>query len=212
MTDRTRSKTARRRRHLGRAVAALCALSTLLCAASCGGSDPDNGNPSTDRSPTSATSGTTEPTPTEPTTNEPASNEDRAAAALLGYLAVRDTAYSTGRISKKLNKYATGQEHFALQQFVQQLTAPPETRFQGDWGHEVVGVEMQADGTALVTDCEDGSKVDVIRVADSSVLPWIKFEGRELPRRLEQVYRVEKAGGRWKVSSAESLPNEVTKC
>lgn len=185
----------------------------LLCTASCGGNDPDDGNVPIDPSPTSSTtSGTTEPTPTEPTNTEPASDEDKAAAALLGYLDVRDKAYATGRISKKLNKYATGQEHFALQQFVQQLTAPPETRFQGTWEHEVVGVEMQQDGSALITDCEDGSNVDVIRVADASVLPWIKFEGQELPRRLEQVYRVEKAGARWKVTSAESLPNEVTEC
>ncbi len=99
-----------------------------------------------------------------------------------------------------------------MQQFVQQLTAPPETRLQGTWEHEVADVEMQQDGSALVTDCEDGSNVDVIRVSDSSVLPWIKFEGQELPRRLEQLYRLEKAGGRWKVSSAESLPDEVTEC
>ncbi|MDR7254167.1 hypothetical protein J2X46_003160 [Nocardioides sp. BE266] len=211
MTNRTRSGTARRSRR-ERAVVALSVVSTLMCAASCGGNEPDNGNQPTDPSPTSATSDTTEPTPTEPTTSEPATDEEKAAAALLGYLDVRDKAYATGRISKKLNKYATGQEHFALQQFVQQLTSPPETRFQGAWDHDVINVDLKSGGSALVTDCEDGSDVNVVRVADSSVLPWIKFEGKELPRRLEQVYRVEMTGGRWKVSSAESLPNEVAEC
>lgn len=212
MTHRTLSNPVRRRRGW-RAVAAVCASTILLCAASCAANDPDDGDGTSDSSPTSATtSDTTEPTPTEPTNTEPASDEDKAAAALLGYLDVRDKAYATGRISKNLNKYATGQEHFALQQFVQQLTAPPETRLKGTWEHQVAGVEMQPNGSALVTDCEDGSNVDVIRLADSSVLPWIKFEGQELPRRLEQVYRVEKASGRWKVSSAESLPDEVTEC
>ncbi|MFC0221221.1 hypothetical protein [Nocardioides zeicaulis] len=210
MSNQTRSRTLRRPRR-GCAVVALAAVSTLLCAASCGGA-PDNGGQPTDPSPTTTASGTTEPTPTEPTTSEPTTDEEKAAAALLSYLDVRDKAYATGRISKKLNRFATGQEHFALQQFVQQLTAPPETRFQGAWDHAVISVEMQSGGSALVTDCEDGSNVDVVRVSDSSVLPWIKFEGKELPRRLEQVYRVELTGGRWKVSSAESLPNEVAAC
>ncbi len=95
MTQRSRSNRALRRSP-GRAVIALFASMILLCAASCGGNDPDDGNGPTDPSPTtSTTSGTTEPTPTEPTNTEPASDEDKAAAALLGYLDVRDKAYAT---------------------------------------------------------------------------------------------------------------------
>lgn len=202
------------RRPPGRAVVAVCASMLLLCAASCGGNDPDDGNVPTDPSPTSSTtSGTTEPTPTEPTNTEPASDEDKAAAALLGYLDVRDKAYATGRISKKLNKYATGQEHFGLQQFVMSLNQPPKTHFEGKWMHEVVRTESGDANTILVTDCQDASGVALIRDQDGTELPWFTNEsGAEIPRRLFQVYRVVLSNDVWKVESGASNPNRPEEC
>lgn len=210
MSNRTRSRTARRHRR-GCAVVALTAVSTLLCAASCGGT-PDNGSQPTDPSPTTTASGTTEPTPTEPTTSEPTTDEEKAAAALLSYLDVRDKAYATGRISKKLNKYATGQEHFGLQQFVTTLNTQAKAHFVGQWSHDIVRMRMQSDNVAVVTDCEDGGDVRIVRRSDEVELPWFTFEGTEVPRRLEQTYRIVLEGDLWKVQQKTSLASEVKSC
>lgn len=199
-------------RRLSRASAGIITGGLLFAVAACGGDDPKVSPEPTPSDPTSSNTQTTEATPTDPTPTEPASDEDAAAAALLGYLEVRDEAYATGRISNKLNKYATGREHFALQQLVTQLTTPPETRFEGAWSHEITAANAQQDGAILVTDCEDGSEVEIVRQSDGETLSWISFEGKELPRRIEQTYRVAEDDGRWKVSSAESLPNKVTQC
>lgn len=212
MTHRSLSNRALRRSP-GRAVIALCASTMLLCAASCGGNDPDNGDGPTDPSPTSTTtSGTTEPTPTEPTNSGPASDEYKAAAALLSYLDVRDKAYATGRISKKLNKYATGQEHFGLQQFVMTLNNQAKAHFVGQWSHEVVRLRMQTENVAEVTDCEDGRQVQIVRRSDGTELPWFTFDGSEVPRRLEQTYRLILEGDLWKVQQKTSLASEVKSC
>ncbi len=212
MTHRSLSDQALRRSR-GRAAVAVCASTMLLCAASCGGKDPDGGNGPSDPSPTSSTnSGTTESTPTEPTNTEPASDEDKAAAALLGYLDVRDEAYATGRISKKLNKYATGQEHFGLQQFVITLNNQAKAHFVGQWSHKIVRLRMQTANVAEITDCEDGRKVRIVRRSDGTELPWFTFDGSEVPRRLEQTYRVILEGDLWKVQQKTSLASEVKAC
>ena len=131
-------------RRLNSATAGIITAGLLLTMAACGGDDPDTGTEPTPSDPTSSSTETTEPSPTEPTTTEPATDEDKAAAALLGYLEVRDDAYATGRVSKKLNKYATGREHFALQQFVTQQNANGD-QFQGDWDHEIVATQRRED-------------------------------------------------------------------
>lgn len=211
MTDPNRGRPAR----LSRTAASvlLGVVSTVLCASSCGGSDPNNGNEPTNPSPTSATSGTTEPSPTDPTTSEPATEKDKAAAALLGYLEVRDRAYATGRISKMLNRYATGREHFGLQQFVMSLNQLPKTHFEGDWVHDVVEVEPSGLRTMLVTDCQDASDVVLIRDRDRTELPWFKDEsGDEIPKKLLQAYRVVLSDDAWKVKSGASNPNRPQQC
>lgn len=199
-------------RRLNSATAGIITAGLLLTMAACGGDDPDTGTEPTPSDPTSSTE-TTEPTPTEPTPTEPATEEDKAAAALLGYLEVRDDAYATGRISKKLNKYATGREHFALQQFVTALNQDPKTHFEGEWVHEVVETRQSSADVILVTDCQDANEVSLIRDGDGEVLPWFKDEsGKEIPRRLQQVYRVVPEGESWKVESGASNPNRPKTC
>lgn len=198
-------------RRLNNAAAGIITAGLLLTMAACGGDDPDTGTEPTPSDPSTSTE-TTEPTPTEPTPTEPTTDEDKAAAALLGYLEVRDEAYATGRISKKLNKYATGREHFALQQFVTQLTTSPETRFEGTWSHEVLATKEQQDGAMSVTECEDGTNVSIVKSSDGEVLPWISFNGEELPRRLKQTYRVSFADDAWKVESKTSTASKVRTC
>lgn len=199
---------------LNRAAAGVLAAIMLIGLAACGSDDPENGVEPTPTDPTSGTE-STEPSPTDdPTTSEPATDEDKATEALLGYLEVRDQAYATGRISKKLNKYATGREHFALQQFVRQLNEGEfASRFEGEWSHEVIDTKAQSGEEVLVTNCEDSSGVNIIRNSDGSAAPWFTDEsGNELPRRLEQKYRVVLEGDTWKVESGASNPNRPQTC
>lgn len=201
---------------LNRAAAGFIAVIMLTGLAACGGDDdPENGtDPSNPTESTSETTEPTEPTPTEPETTEPETDEDKAAAALLGYLEVRDEAYATGRISKKLNKFATGREHFGLQQFVRQLnTGEFASHFEGEWSHEIIRTKAQGSDTVVVTNCEDSTAVKIIRNSDGSTAPWFTTEsGKELPRRLEQAYRVELDGEAWKVESGTSNPERPKTC
>ncbi|GAA5122542.1 hypothetical protein GCM10023339_41110 [Alloalcanivorax gelatiniphagus] len=200
-------------RHLNPQTAALLTSGLLLTSAACGGNDPNAGSGPTPSNPTSSSTDAADPSPTEPTTSEPATEEDKAAAALLGYLEVRDKAYATGRISKELNTYATGREHFALQQFVTSLNQNPRTHFEGDWVHEVMKIRQLSAEVILVTDCQDASDVSLIRDGDNEVLPWFTNDaGKAIPRRLQQTYRVIPDGETWKVESGASNPNRPQTC
>lgn len=196
------------------AAATLTALILVGSLASCGDGDTNGGDdptPSATASTSTTPTDTTEPSPSEPTPTF-TGDEQAAADAVLGYLDVRDNAYASGRTSKKLNDFATGRAHTDVQALVTQFTTPPEVRMEGEWSHEILSSKSQADGAMVVTDCEDGTNVEIVRQKDGKVLPWISFNDKELPRRLRQTYRVVDVDGHWKVTSLESLPNKVKPC
>lgn len=200
-------------RRLNSATAGIITAGLLLTVAACGGDDPDTGTEPTPSDPTSSSTETTEPSPTEPTTTEPATDEDKAAAALLGYLEVRDDAYLAGRVSKKLNKYATGGEHFALQQLITQQNANGIT-YEGSWDHEIVATQRREDWI-MVTDCED--RADAIQILSngtrSSMVDQILDEqGNAVPNPMRWSYRVVLQDGHWKVEADTTDPSRAKQC
>lgn len=179
-------------------------VSILLVAglSACGGDEPANGaDPTPTSQPTSSATDSAEPSPSEsPTpTPTPETNKDKASAALLAYLEVRDEMYRSLKIPKDLDKYATDSAYYSIQKEILAAQSFKDS-YEGSWGHQVVDVRRDDQPGFVVADCEDLTDVDA-RLKNGDPIKIILPDGREQPVRTRINYRVLRDNGRWVVES-----------